>query len=140
MIVQNYSSLVKEPDISTGLKIINEGLESALPKKELDTFFQSKIIKIGAKRINLSKYDSIFVVAFGKASNSMAKAVNSNLKIKKGIIVVPKGTRSIIKNKKFQIFKSGHPIPDNTSIRAAKSVLSFLKQRTKKEQKIYKKT
>ncbi len=137
MIIQNYSSLVKEPDISTGLKIINAGLQSALPKKELDTFFKSKIIKIGAKRINLSKYDSTFVVAFGKAANSMTKAVNSNLKIKKGIVVVPKGTRSVINNKKFQIFKSGHPTPDKTSVRAAKSVLAFLKQRTPKELVIF---
>ena len=137
MVIQNYSPLVKDSDIAIGLKIINAGLESAMPQKELNTFFKSKIIKIGSKRINLSKYDSIYVVAFGKAANSMANAVNSSLKIKKGIIVVPKDTKSIIKNKNFQIFKSGHPIPNQTSIRAAKSVLTFLKKRTSNELVIF---
>ncbi len=76
-------------------------------------------------------------MAFGKAANSMAKAVSSYVKIKKGIIVVPKGTKSIIKNKKFKTFKAGHPTPDKTSVHAAKSILKFLTQRNKGELVIF---
>ncbi len=36
---------------------------------------------------------------------------------------------SKINNNKFKIFKSGHPIPDQTSVLAAKSIIKFLKQR-----------
>lgn len=129
MIIHNYSVLKKDPCFTKGLQILNAGLESAMPQKKLKKFFYSNKIKIGKKRINLSNYDSIYLVAFGKAANSMTKTVNSLLKIKNGIVVVPKGMTSIINNDKFKIFKSGHPIPNRTSVLAAKSIIKFLKQR-----------
>lgn len=137
MIIQNYPALNKEYGVTKGLKILNAGLESAMPHKELKKFFGSSIIQIGNKMIHLSKYDSIYLVAFGKAANSMTKAVISAVKIKKGIVVAPKDAKSIIHDKKFQIFKSGHPAPDKTSITAAKSILNFLKQRNSKELVIF---
>jgi hydroxypyruvate reductase len=129
MIIQNYSVLAKDLDIAKGLQILTAGLESAMPQKELKKVFNSDTIQIGKKRIKLSHYDSIHLVAFGKAANSMTKTVNSIVKIKNGIVVVPKGTKSLIKNNKFKIFKSGHPIPNQTSVNAAKSILKFVNQR-----------
>ncbi len=82
MIIHNYSVLKKDPRFTKGLKILNAGLESAMPQKELEKFFYSNKIKIGKKRINLSNYDSLYLVAFGNAANSMTRAVNSSLKIK----------------------------------------------------------
>ena len=137
MIIQNYSVLAKDPGIAKGLKILTAGLESAMPQKELKKIFNSNTIQIGKKRIKLSDYDSIHLVAFGKSANSMANTVNSILKIKNGIIVVPKGTKSVIKNKKFKIFKSGHPIPNQTSVTAAKSIFKFVNQRKPRELVIF---
>lgn len=137
MIIQNYSTLEKDSDISKALKILNTGLESAMPQKELKKILKSNKIRIGKKQINLCNYDSIYLVAFGKAANSMTKTVNSIIKIKNGILVVPKGTHSLIKNNKFKIFKSGHPVPDQNSVSAAKSILKFLKQRKKGELVIF---
>ena len=129
MIIQNYSDLRKDHGLAKVLQILNVGLESAMPKKELKKILNSNKIQIGKKRIQLSNYDSVYLVAFGKAANSMTIAVNSIVKIKNGIVVVPKGTKSLVKNKKFQIIQSGHPIPNQTSVRAAKSIVTFLKQR-----------
>jgi len=137
MIIQNYSALKRDGNFSKVLQILTVGLDSAMPQKELGKILNSKQIRIGRKLIKLKNYDSIYLVAFGKAANSMAKAVSSCVKIKKGIIVVPKGTKSIIKNKKFQIFKAGHPTPDKTSVNAAKSILKFLTQRNKGELVIF---
>jgi len=137
MIIQNYSALKKDGNFSKALQILTAGLDSAMPQKELQKILNSKQIRIGKKLIKLKNYDSIYLVAFGKAANSMAKAVSSYVKIKKGIIVVPKGTKSIIKNKKFKTFKAGHPTPDKTSVHAAKSILKFLTQRNKAELVIF---
>ncbi len=137
MIIQNYSTLAKDPSIARGLQILAAGLESAMPQKELKKIFNSNTIRIGKKRIKLSNYNSIHLVAFGKAANSMTKAVDSIVQIKNGIVVVPKGTKSLIKNNKFKIFKSGHPVPDKTSVLAAKSILKFLKQRKPRELVIF---
>ncbi len=137
MIIQNYSALKKDSNFSKVLQILTAGLDSAMPQKELQKFFNSKEIRIGRKLVKLKNYESIYLVAFGKAANSMTNAVSSCVKIKKGIVVVPKGTKSIIKNKKFKTFKAGHPTPDKTSVYAAKSILKFLKKRNKGELVIF---
>jgi hydroxypyruvate reductase len=113
------------------------GLESAMPQKQIKKIINSKQIKFDKKAIQLKNYDSIYLVAFGKAADSMAKAVNSRIKIKKGFIVIPKGVTPVIKNPKFQIFKAGHPLPDKNSVHAAKQILKFLSRRNKTELVIF---
>jgi hydroxypyruvate reductase len=76
-------------------------------------------------------------VAFGKAADSMANAVSAIINIKKGIVVIPKDLIPEIKNHRFQIFQAGHPTPDKTSVRAARSILKFLQQRNKDELVIF---
>jgi len=133
MIVHNFSKLSKDQGQLKALQILNEGLKSAMPQKTLEKIVNPKQIRLGNKKINLKNYESIFLVAFGKAADSMALAVCKKLKIKKGIVVIPKGTKQIIKNKKIKVFKSGHPIPNQVSVSAAKSIKKFLEQRKKGE-------
>ncbi len=137
MIIQNYGDLAKDRANIKALKILMAGLESSIPEKKLKKIIDSKQIRCGKKPINLTKYDSIYVVAFGKAADSMANTVNKIINIKKGIVVIPKDITSKIKNYKFQIFKSGHPIPNKTSVLAAKSIIKFLQQRNKSELVIF---
>ncbi|MGI0096773.1 MAG: glycerate-2-kinase family protein, partial [Nitrosopumilaceae archaeon] len=137
MIIQNYSDLAKDRGKINALKILTAGLESAMPQKQLQKIINSKQIRCGKKTINLTNYDSIYLVAFGKAAYSMANAVSAIINIKNGIVVIPKGLMPTIKNHRFQIFQSGHPKPDKTSVRAARSILKFLHQRNKDELVIF---
>jgi len=133
MIIQNFTKLADTKNKQRALDILETGLFAAMPEQKLTKILKKNQIKIGKKSIRLSGYENIYLVAFGKAADSMAKAANSLSKIKSGIIVMPKGSTPCIRNKKFQIFKSNHPIPNKTSVRAAKSVLQFLKKRKKNE-------
>ena len=137
MIIQNYSNLAKDRGKINALKILTSGLESAMPQKQLQKIINSKQIRCGKKTINLTDYDSIYLVAFGKAADSMANAVSAIINIKKGIVVIPKDLMPEIKNHRFQIFQAGHPTPDKTSVRAARSILKFLQQRNKDELVIF---
>ncbi len=137
MIIQNYSDLAKDRGKINALKILTAGLESAMPQKQLQKIINSKQIRCGKKIINLTNYDSIYLVAFGKAADSMANAVSAIINIKKGIVVIPKDIMPEIKNHKFQIFQAGHPTPDKTSVHAARSILKFLHQRNKDELVIF---
>lgn len=137
MIIQNYSDLAKDRGKINALKILTAGLESAMPQKQLQKIINSKQIRCGKKIINLTDYDSIYLVAFGKAADSMANAVSAIINIKKGIVVIPKDLIPEIKNHRFQIFQAGHPTPDKTSVRAARSILKFLQQRNKDELVIF---
>ena len=137
MIIQNYSDLAKDRGKINALKILTAGLESAMPQKQLQKIINSKQIRCGKKTINLTDYDSIYLVAFGKAADSMANTVSAIINIKKGIVVIPKDLMPEIKNHRFQIFQAGHPTPDKTSVRAARSILKFLQQRNKDELVIF---
>ena len=137
MIIQNYWDLAKDRANIKSLKILMAGLESAMPQKQLQKIINSKQIRCGKKTINLTNYDSIYLVAFGKAADSMTNAVDAIINIKKGIVVIPKDLMTEIKNHRFQIFKAGHPIPDKTSVHAARSIIKFLHQRNKNELVIF---
>lgn len=111
MIIQNYKELTKTRHKKIATDIIEFGIAQALPQKILPKFIKKNQIIVGKKTINLEKYDKIYLVAFGKAADSMAKTVDDITKIDGGIVVVPKGTKSLIKNKKFQVIYAGHPLP-----------------------------
>jgi glycerate 2-kinase len=137
MIIYNFSKIGKGKKYSQAFQILNAGLESAMPQKKLEKIVSKKQIRLGTRKINLRNYESIYLIAFGKAADSMAKAVNKILKIKKGIVVIPKGTQQIFSNKKIKVLKSGHPIPNSDSIQAARKIKKFLKDRKKGELVIF---
>ena len=88
-------------------------------------------ITVGKEIIDIGKKSNIYTVAFGKAADSMSRAINAIIPVKAGIVVIPKGARSKILGKKFQIFNAGHPKPNQTSVKAAKGVIKFLQNRKK---------
>ena len=133
MIIQNYKELTKTEQKKIATDIVEFGIIQALPQKILPKFFKRNRIVVNKKTINLAKYDKVYLVAFGKAADSMAKTVDDITKVDGGIVVIPKGTKSLVKNKKFQIFYAGHPIPTAQSYRAGKAVKEFVEKRTKRE-------
>ena len=133
MIIQNFEELANTKKKKDCLEILESGLQAANPENIISNYVTSKEIKINGKIFNIEKYSSIHTVAFGKAGDSMTRAINSIISIKSGIIVIPKGTKAKIKSKKFQIFNSGHPKPDKTSVKAAKEVIKFVQNRKSRE-------
>jgi hydroxypyruvate reductase len=129
MIIQNFEDLATTDKKKDCLEILEAGLQAAkIPK-----FVRPNEIRINGKTMNLEKYSNIYSVAFGKAGDSMTRALNAIIPIKSGIIVIPKGSKSIIKGKKFQIFNSRHPKPDKTSVKAAKEVMKFVQNKRSDE-------
>ena len=129
MIIQNYEDLATSEKKIECLEILDAGLKAADPENIIPKFVTPEEIKINGKILKLKDFSNIYTVAFGKAGDSMTRAVNAIISIKSGIIVIPKGSKSKIKGKKFQIFNSGHPKPDQTSVKAAKEVTKFLQNR-----------
>ena len=133
MIIQNFDDLATTDKKKQCLEILDAGLQAADPKNIISNYVTPNEIKINGKSFNLEKYSSIYSVAFGKAGDSMTRALNAIVPIKSGIIVIPKGSKSIIKAKKFQIFNSRHPEPDQTSVKAAKEVMKFVQNKRSDE-------
>ena len=129
MIIQNFEDLATTDKKRDCLEILESGLQAADPKNIISKFVTPKEIKIGTKILNIENYSSIYSVAFGKAADSMTRALNTIIPIKSGIIVIPKGSKAKIKGKKFQIFNPRHPKPDQTSVKAAKEVMKFVENK-----------
>jgi len=133
MIIQNFDDLATTDKKKDCLEILESGLQAANPENIIKKFVTANEIKIDGKSFNLEKYSSIYSVAFGKAGDTMTRALNAIIPIKSGIIVIPKGSKSVIKGKKFQIFNSRHPKPDSTSVKAAKEVMKFVQNKRSDE-------
>ncbi len=133
MIIQNFKELASSDKKKDCLEILESGLQAAQPKNILSEYVTPKEIKIGKKSIKFENYSSVYTVAFGKAGDSMTQALNAIYPVKSGIIVIPKGSKSVIKGKKFKIFNPRHPKPDQTSVKAAKEVMKFVQNRKKDE-------
>jgi len=133
MIIQNFKDLATSSKKKEVLEILEAGLQAAMPENILPHFVSPDEIKVDGDILKLAKFSNIYTIAIGKAADSMTRTINSIIPIKSGIIVIPKGSKSKIKGKKFQIFNSGHPKPNQTSVKAAKEVIKFLQNRRKEE-------
>ena len=133
MMIKNFNSLANTAVKKKALNILEAGLVAAQPKNFLKTFVDKNYILLGKNSIFLSNYRKIFVIAYGKAADSMAEYVSKKIKVSKGIVVIPKYTKSSIISKKFSVFYSGHPLPDKESVRAGKTVLEFVNNCSKRD-------
>lgn len=126
MIIQNFKSLATTKSKKTALQILETGLRTSNPNNFLKIFVDKNEIRIGKKQLILSDYEKIFVVAYGKAADTMTKYVSDKIKISQGIVVIPKGFKSLIASKKFQTFFSGHPLPNRESVKAGKAIFQLV--------------
>ena len=133
MIIQNFNDLAITDKKKSCLEILEAGLQAANPENIIPKFVTPNEIRMGDEIFDIGKYSNIYSVAFGKAGDSMTRALNAIIPIKSGIIVIPKGSKSRVKGKKFQIFNSRHPKPDKTSIKAAKEVMKFVQNKRSDE-------
>jgi len=138
MIIQNFEELAITDKKKDCLRILEAGLQAANPENIISKYVTPSEIRINDKIFNIDEYSNIYSVAFGKAGDSMTRSLNAILPVKSGIIVIPKGSKSIIKSKKFQIFNSRHPNPDQTSVKAAKEVMKFVQNKLSEELIIFK--
>ena len=130
MMIKNFNSLANTDIKKNALLILESGLSSAQPKNFLKEFVNKNHILLGKNQILLSNYKRIFVVAYGKAADSMTEYVSKKINISRGIVVVPKYTKPSLSSEKFQIFYSGHPLPNRESVRAGKAVQKFVNGRS----------
>jgi hydroxypyruvate reductase len=129
---QLYSTKTKH-----ALQILQAGLDAANPEHFLSRFIGKEKLHVNGNEYVLSKYDDIYLVAVGKAADSMAKSVYSKINVDSGIIVIPQNYKSVVSVKSFKVFRAGHPIPNKTSIIAAKSIIALLKGTKKSDLVIF---
>jgi hydroxypyruvate reductase len=89
------------------------------------------------KVFDLNAFQKIFLVGTGKASNSMALAVEEIFgdRISKGVITTKYG--HLLPLKRTEIIEAGHPIPDQKGYEGAKKIQRLLKESGQKDLVIF---
>ena len=129
-IIKNSMQICNTRRKQDTIDILESGIMAANPAHIMPDFVHKNSIRLGENNfINLDKYSNIHTIAFGKAADSMTRAVNKLLDVKSGIVVMPKDSKPYIRGNKFQMYRAGHPYPDRQSVIAAKDVVKFLKGR-----------
>jgi hydroxypyruvate reductase len=126
MIIKNFKELATEKQKKLALSILESGLRVAISIEPLKKIVKRDHIVINKQRISLRNYHKIYVIAVGKASDLMTKAVASHVRIDGGIVIIPQKTRSLLRSGKFAILRGSHPIPTTKSVEAAHKTLNFL--------------
>ena len=130
--IRNMEQLLSDGDISSR-KMVLTLMEEVL--RELDAGNRIKeilrlegdILHVGQLRIDLKEKDNIYLIGAGKACNAMAQAVCEVLgeRLTKGIISV-KIAEPEDRYTKTEVFVSGHPLPDESSVAAAEATLKLV--------------
>ncbi|MCS7119966.1 MAG: glycerate kinase [Nitrososphaerota archaeon] len=136
IIIKNKMELLSNAETSyirRAREIILDVIEKSLNSVDPRTIIKSKVLLkdnrliINDKIFNLDEFDKIFVVGGGKASGSMAKALEEILgsRIEDGVIVVPRGESQRYKMHRIRVVEGSHPIPDERSVASAKEILNL---------------
>lgn len=118
-----------------GMEILRASLEASHPATAIDTHLKVEGQKILADGhgYDLKDVERVFVVGFGKASSSMAKAVEKILgeRIDGGIVITKKG---YVENlSRVDLVEAAHPIPDENGVEATRRIIKLLKDAREKD-------
>ena len=135
--IKNKPQLIKngETEAIRNARILAlESLESALKAADPKTIVKNKLalngslLQIEQYCFDINKFKHVYVVGGGKASGSMAEALEEILgpNINEGIINVPHG--SLQKAKKIKLHGASHPLPDQASVEGTKQILAIVEK------------
>ena len=115
------------------LSILDEGLSSSNSSLPLKKHILQNNIKLSNSRIDLKKFDNIFLIALGKSAGVMAEFASKKINFTKGLVIVPPHVKPKLKKSIFKIISAGHPLPNPSSLNAGKNLVSFLNQTGKND-------
>jgi hydroxypyruvate reductase len=95
---------------------------------------QDGALQVGPRQIPLASEGKLLLIAFGKAAPGMAWAASEMLsgRLNSGIVAVPHDQRGLAPSS-FDVYESGHPHPDQGSLRAGEAVAALLETTTRKD-------
>jgi len=130
-LLSNAKSSLDRKARQLAINALNAALKAADPKN----IIRSKVkveknsLKIDGLTFNLGEFKNIFVVGGGKASGSMAEAIEELLgdRIKDGTINVPYASPAY-ELRKVKLEHASHPAPDIAGVKGAKRILDLASQ------------
>ena len=127
MYIQNVESLTShgyKKDRRAAIDIIEHALAAVDPYSATKNLIslQGEILNVGSLHFDLSQRDNIYVLGAGKATLSIARALEEIIgeRITEGLITVKRGQVSNLK--KIKVREASHPLPDRKGHKAANEI------------------
>lgn len=114
------------------IQFFKSALKNVNPREFLPDVVQwnqeSRVISVHDEKFKLNDDQKIFVIGTGKASPTMALAIEQILgsDLEKGFIIAPPDTEK--SPSKIEMMEGSHPLPDENSEEATKRLLSLIKE------------
>ncbi|MEM1547004.1 MAG: glycerate kinase [Candidatus Methanomethylicia archaeon] len=128
-LLNNASSPLTRRAREIALSAIEEALKSVDPRGLIKSkiTLSDDLLEVNGLRFKLSGFRRIFVIGGGKASGSMAEALEEVLKnrIEDGVVVIPRGTSSQYRTRRIRLYEASHPVPDENSVRGALEIMEL---------------
>ena len=109
------------------VEIFYQALKAVQPGAAIKRYckFDGKTLFIGHRSYQLNQYKNLYVLGTGKATASMAAAIEDMIdeKITGGIITVKFDYAVDLKH--ISLIEAGHPVPDENGIRGASAILNL---------------
>jgi len=135
--IKNKEELIKNGETKLNQKaraLALRSLESALNAVDPKQIIKSKLLlknltlHVNGYSIDLKKFKNIYVIGGGKASGSMAEALEQVLgnSITKGLVNVPRSSKN--KTDIIKLHEASHPIPDEAGVEGTRRMLKIAEQ------------
>ena len=131
---KNYTQLVDNGETPVvrkkrkdALDILTAAVAAVNPYTAVRRVFAEQQIVVEKNAFDLSHFDHIYVVGFGKASVGMAQAVVDSIPVTKGIVIT-NDPLVHIQNPVMEIIVGGHPLPNKDSIHGTEKILDIIAQ------------
>jgi glycerate-2-kinase len=135
--IKNEEQLIRNGDTqldrnarALALKSLESALNAVDPKRIIKSKLSLKnsTLHVNGHSFNLKRFKKIYVVGGGKASGSMAEALEEVLgkRIQKGFVNVPRGSRH--ETNIIELHEASHPIPDEAGVEGTRCMLEMAEQ------------
>jgi glycerate 2-kinase len=131
MLFDNESSLIangmtaqrrqKRADV---LGILRAAVDVADPYRLCEFLVTDQKVEVGEETVDLASFRRIFLVAFGKASLGMSRAICEKLSVTSGVVISPYAGPSPADT--VDVVVGGHPLPTMESLRGTEKIIDLL--------------
>jgi len=134
-LVKNGGTQLDQKARALALKSLESALNAVDPKQIVESKLSLKnsILKVNGYSFDLKKFQNIYVVGGGKASGSMAEALEQILGklVTNGLVNVPYGSKQ--RTEIIELHEASHPIPDEAGVKGTLRMLKIAEQAKKDE-------
>jgi len=109
------------------IDILSSALDAVDPYKVVKSRCNMGKIILDDREIDISNFDNVYLLGFGKASVGMTQAVCDFINIKRGIVVTNDPDK-FVHNNSISTYVGGHPIPNQNSINSTDKILEIIRE------------